>query len=125
MARGAAMIHIREIDHVVLVCADLERMVGFYRDVLGCPVESAVPSLVQLRAGRSLVDLVPGGTAGGRNMDHLCLRVEPFDGAAIAAHLRRHGVDPGEVVPRSGADGAGPSMYIHDPEGNMLELKGP
>jgi len=51
--------------------------------------------------------------------------VEPFDAAAITMHLEAHGVVPGEVVKRSGADGEGPSMYIHDPEGNMVELKGP
>ena len=58
-------------------------------------------------------------------MDHLCLRVQPFDGAAIAEHLRAHGVAPGDVVSRYGAEGEGPSMYISDPEGNVVELKGP
>ena len=91
---------------------------------------------MQLRAGRSLVDLVDVagklGRAGGappgrdgRNMDHLCLRVDPFDADAIAAHLRAHGVTPGEVDSRYGAEGEGPSMYISDPEGNAVELKGP
>jgi len=120
------MIHIREIDHVVLRCEDIDRMVAFYRDVLCCPQESFQLGLIQLRAGRSLVDLVPAPRpVGGRNMDHLCLRVEPFDAAAITTHMEAHGVVPGEVVQRSGADGEGPSMYIHDPEGNMVELKGP
>ena len=86
---------------------------------------SALAPFIQLRAGRSLVDLVPGGQAGGCNMDHFCLRVEPFDAASIRAHLVGHGVAPGEVVERSGADGVGPSMYIQDPEGNRVELKGP
>jgi len=72
------------------------------------------------------VDLVPASEpVGGHNMDHLCLRVDPFDAAAIAMHLDAHGVVPGDVVQRSGADGEGPSMYIQDPEGNMVELKGP
>ena len=65
------------------------------------------------------------GVVAGHNMDHLCLRVDPFDAEAIIIHLEAHGVVPGEVVERSGADGLGPSMYIHDPEGNMVELKGP
>ena len=120
------MIHVREIDHVVLRCADLDRMLAFYRDVLCCPLESSQPGLLQLRAGRSLVDLVPTtGRVAGHNMDHFCLRVDPFDAVAIATHLKAQGVIPGEVVHRSGADGPGPSMYIHDPEGNMVELKGP
>lgn len=72
------------------------------------------------------MDLVSASEpVGRRNMDHLCLRVEPFDAAAITIHLEAYGVAPGEVVQRSGADGEGPSMYIHDPEGNMVELEGP
>ena len=88
------------------------------------------------RAGRSLVDLVDvegkigkqGGAppgAQGRNMDHFCLRVDPFDGAAIQAHLKAHGVEPGAVEQRYGAEGDGPSIYFTDPEGNTIELKGP
>ena len=131
-------IHLREIDHVVLRVVDLERMERFYCDVLGCTLEKRQEDLglVQLRAGRSLVDLVPvdgrlgrqgGAPPGreGRNVDHVCFRVEPFDAAAIGEHLARHGVAAGEVVQRHGAEGEGPSIYISDPEGNTLELKGP
>ena len=126
------------IDHVVLRVQDEARMVGFYCDVLGCTVERRQEALglIQLRAGRALIDLVPvtgplgrqgGAPPGreGRNMDHLCLRLEPFDAAGIATHLRAHGVDHGEVQRRYGAEGDGPSIYIQDPEGNTVELKGP
>jgi catechol 2,3-dioxygenase-like lactoylglutathione lyase family enzyme len=58
-------------------------------------------------------------------MDHFCLRVKPFDAAAIMAHLRDHGVDPGKVEQRYGAEGMGPSIYLRDPDGNVVELKGP
>lgn len=132
------MIHIREIDHLVLRVADLAQMRRFYCDVLGCTVERDRQDLglVQLRAGRSLVDLVPvdgplgkpGGAAPGRegrNLDHFCFRVEPFDEAAIRRHLRAHGVEAGPVELRYGAEGEGPSLYITDPEGNIVELKGP
>jgi len=132
------VIRIREIDHVVLRVADLGRALAFYRDVLGCPVEKRQDEigLVQLRAGRSLIDLVPldgvlgraGGAAPGaegRNVDHFCVRVEPFDEAAIRAELRAHGVDAGAVATRYGAEGDGPSLYIRDPDGNVVELKGP
>jgi len=61
----------------------------------------------------------------GRNMDHLCLRIEPFDSGAIAAHLLAHGVVPGETKMRYGAEGEGLSLYITDPDGNIVELKGP
>ena len=132
------MIHLLGLDHVVLRVRDMPRVTRFYCDVLGCRVEKVQQELglVQLRAGQSLVDLVSvdgelgmkGGAAPGaegRNMDHFCLRVEPFDPLAILAHLIRHGVVPGETKSRYGADGYGPSIYISDPEGNVIELKGP
>ena len=132
------MIAIREIDHLVLRVVDLEAMIAFYTGALGCTLEVRRDDigLYQLRAGRSMVDLVPvdgklgkaGGAAPGRegrNLDHLCLRVEPFDEKAIRAHLESFGVAVGEVASRIGAEGAGPSIYISDPEGNVVELKGP
>lgn len=131
-------IRIRDIDHVVLRVSDLDRMLEFYNGVLGCSIERSNDDigLVQLRAGRSLVDLVPvdgelgraGGAAPGReghNMDHVCFRLESFDEASLAEHLSAHGVEPGRVVTRYGAEGKGPSMYVEDPEGNTVELKGP
>lgn len=132
------MIHLREIDHLVLRVADLDAMLRFYCDVLGCHVERRQDGigLVQLRAGRSLLDLVPvsgplgraGGVppgAQGRNLDHFCFRVEPFDEAAIRAQLQAHGVEAGALASRYGAEGEGPSIYVTDPEGNVVELKGP
>jgi catechol 2,3-dioxygenase-like lactoylglutathione lyase family enzyme len=132
------MIRIREIDHLVLRVADLERMLRFYCDVLGCTVERRREDLglVQLRAGRSLLDLVPvtgplgraGGAAPGRegrNLDHFCFRVDQFDEAAIREQLQAHGVTAGPVATRYGAEGEGPSIYVTDPEGNVVELKGP
>lgn len=131
------MIRVVDIDHVVLRVRDLERMIAFYRDVLGCPVEWRRDDLglVHLRAGRALIDLVPvdgplgrkgGAPPGleGRNVDHVCLRVAPFDPAAIAAELAAHGVRVGEVRPRFGAQGEGVSIYLWDPEDNLVELKG-
>ena len=132
------MIHIREIDHLVLRVADLDTMLHFYCGVLGCAVERRQDQLglVQLRAGRSLIDLVPvdgelgraGGAAPGiegRNMDHFCVRVDPFDEAKIRRHLQIHGIEVGPVATRYGAEGSGPSIYITDPENNVVELKGP
>ena len=131
-------IKIRDIDHVVLRVRDPVRMQAFYCDVLGCTVAKVQEriGLVQLQAGRSMIDLIDVngivGQAGGappgregRNMDHVCLRVEPFDGEAILGFLKEEGVDAGEVVSRFGAEGDGPSIYISDPEGNTVELKGP
>jgi glyoxylase I family protein len=132
------MIRIREIDHIVLRVVNVEPMIAFYCDVLGCKIERRNDELglVQLRAGRSLVDLVPvdgklgkqGGAAPGkegRNVDHVCFRVEPFDLAAIRRQLDGCGVAYGDVESRFGAEGEGPSIYLADPEGNTIELKGP
>jgi len=126
------------LDHVVLRVSDVPRMVRFYESVLGCRVERVRKELglTQLRAGNSLIDLLDARTArgreagdapgpAGRNMDHLCLRIEPFDEGALVAHLIRHGIVPGAMRTRFGADGYGPSVYITDPEGNVVELKGP
>ena len=129
---------VQGIDHVVLRVVDVEGVIRFYQDVLGCAVERRKDDLglIQLRAGRSLIDLVDvngelgqkGGAAPGaeaRNMDHFCLRIDPFDEAQIRANLRAHGVEAGELATRYGAEGDGPSFYIQDPEGNTVELKGP
>ena len=131
------LFRIRDIDHIVLRVSDLERMITFYCDVLGCEVEWRRPELglVHLRAGNAMIDLVPvdgelgkkGGAAPGeegRNLDHVCLRVHPFNVDEILAHLRSHQVRTGEVRPRFGAQGESPSLYAYDPEGNMVELKG-
>lgn len=132
------MISIREIDHVVLRVRDIDAMRRFYCDVLGAQHVAWRPEfgMSHLKAGSSMIDLVavdgPLGKAGGaapgkegRNLDHLCLRVEPFDQEAIVAHLRRHRVAVGEIRRRYGAEGNGISIYVTDPEGNMVELKGP
>jgi glyoxylase I family protein len=129
---------LQQIDHVVLRVRNVAGMVAFYCDVLGCTVERRQEAigLIQLRAGASLIDLVDvDGTLGrkggaapgheGHNMDHLCLRVEPFDADAIVAHLSAHGVRVAEFGSRYGAEGEGPSQYLYDPEGNLVELKGP
>jgi len=131
-------IPVRGLDHIVLRVVDLDAMIRFYGEVLGCPVERRQDEigLVQLRAGSAMIDLVPvdgklgrmGGAAPGkegRNLDHLCLRVEPFDEATIRRHLALHGVEAGPVESRYGAEGEGPSLYLLDPERNTVELKGP
>lgn len=126
------------IDHIVLRVKDMERAIAFYRDVLGCAIEKRRDDLglVHLRAGASLIDLVtPDGPLGkqggalagveGRNVDHICLRIEPFDEAGIRALMAAHGVAVnGEVQNNFGAEGNGPSIYIADPDGNTVELKG-
>lgn len=134
---NANPINIKRIDHVVLRVSDLDRMIDFYHNVLGCRLERGpgVGRLAQLRAGDSLIDLVDadgrlGRQGGGApdhevpNVDHVCLLVQPWDTETVLEHLRRFEVRHGEVGSRYGATGQGPSVYIKDPEGNNIELKG-
>ncbi len=131
-------IRITRLDHLVLRVRDLEKMIAFYCDVLGAEILWRRPNLglVHLRVGSDLLDLVPidgplgkkGGAAPGaegRNLDHFCFRVEPFDQDAIVRHLEAHKVEIGEIRPRFGSEGTGVSIYLADPEFNTVELKGP
>ena len=117
------------LDHVVLRVADIDRAIAFYEAVLGLHVERRLETigLVQLRAGSAMIDLVPKGEDEdmGNNMDHFAVRIAEMDVAALTAHLQRHGIDAGEVRRRYGAEGYGSSIYITDPDGNTVELKGP
>jgi glyoxylase I family protein len=122
------------IDHVVLRATDPAALERFYLDVLGLSFETRQGKLAQLRAGNALIDIVPADDAvlagsrssnGGANLDHLCLRVEPFDAAAIAKHFAGQGINCGTETLRYGAEGKGLSIYLQDPEGNGIELKGP
>lgn len=136
---------LRKLDHVVLRVRDLEKSLAFYRGVLGCSLDKVQErvGLWQVRAGDSLIDLVPldgplgkmGGVGPGeegRNLDHFAIQVAPFDGQetdrffdAIRAHLAEHKVEITDSGTRYGAEGDGPSIYIRDPDGNIVELKGP
>ena len=132
----APLFSIGGIDHIVLRVRDVARALEFYRDMLGCTVEreQRALGLTQLRAGRSLIDLVTAdGPLGGRgasgapaapNLDHFCLTVVPFDEAALRSHLAAHGIGAGEAAERYGAEGEGRSIYVEDPDGNRVELKG-
>jgi len=133
----SSMLAIRDIDHLVLRCRDMATMEAFYCRVLGAVVERRRPDLglLHLRAGASQIDLVsidgPLGLQGGaapakegRNLDHFCLNVEPFDVDAIVAHLKANDVPVGEIRERFGASGTGLTIYLTDPEGNTVELKG-
>jgi glyoxylase I family protein len=131
-------IQVAGFDHIVLRVRDKRAMLAFYTDVLGLAVDRDRPEmgLTHVRAGAQMIDLVtldgPLGRSGGtgpgregRNLDHFALQVRPFDEAAIRAHLAAHDVAVVEEGQRYGADGDGFSLYVRDPEGNTVELKGP
>lgn len=130
------MIEIIAIDHVVLRTNQLTEMMHFYCDILGCVEERRLDDLglVQLRAGAGLIDLVDidsvlgrqGGAAPGtegHNLDHVCLRIASIDEQVLRDYLVQHGISSAEFAERYGATGFGRSIYIKDPQGNVVELK--
>ena len=130
------MIEVKAIDHIVLRTSNLGAMLNFYCDVLNCSVERELKELglVQLRAGSALIDIVPvdselgraGGKApsqDGRNLDHFCLKIGLVTKAELVAYLSNNSVAVPEFSERYGAEGFGDSIYINDPEGNVVELK--
>lgn len=127
-----------QLDHIVLRCSALSPMLAFYQQLLGCSLERSLPELglYQLRAGKQLIDLISvegtlgqeGGAAPGtegHNLAHFCLRIEPYDVAALTEYFTSHNIAISPSEQRYGADGFGPSIYIRDPMGNTIELKGP
>jgi catechol 2,3-dioxygenase-like lactoylglutathione lyase family enzyme len=105
---------------------------------LGCTIDKRQESigLIQVRAGASLIDLIAldgalgrkggaGPASEGRNVDHFAIQIEPFDKLLIDKHLGASGVAIVEHGQRYGAQGEGPSVYVLDPDGNTVELKGP
>jgi glyoxylase I family protein len=125
------------IDHILLLVTGMKPAVQFYTDVLGCTVEGALPQygMLQLRAGAALIDLVDISAPeaswakppvpGGRNFDHLCLALGAHDEAKLRRHLARHQVDIIEEGVHGGSRGESLSLYLRDPSGNVIELKGP
>ncbi len=118
---------ITEIDHIVFVSPDVERLLAWYVDALGLLPER----VEQWRAGEcgfpsvrvndhTIIDLFPGDRTGV-NQDHVCLVVEDVDIDDLAAS----GTFPGADGPRDvwGARGVGRSLYVQDPDGNLVELR--
>lgn len=130
-------INITAIDHLVLRTAHADALTHFYCSVLGCTVErdmSEALGLIQLRAGTALIDIVAvdselGLVGGGpptkkdNNLDHLCLRIEPFSEQAVIRYLNLHQIEHGVFTERYGAGGFARSIYIKDPDGNTVELR--
>ncbi|MBL4584074.1 MAG: VOC family protein [Pseudomonadales bacterium] len=125
------MFSVLGLDHLVLRTSNSAELIHFYCNVLGCAVAREQPAmgLTQLRAGDSLIDILAvndalRGELATVNMDHFCLRIEPFDEEMIRAHLSLHNIEGSKVRNVYGAQGKGPAIYITDPDGNAVELKG-
>ena len=131
MAAGERPIRVEELDHVVLRCRDQAGALDFYTRVLGLVEERRIDAigLIQLRAGRSMLDLVPAperSVDGAANVDHICLGIAAADMTDVVRWLEAAGVETiGDPAMRYGARGMGMSIYVRDPEGNVVELKGP
>ena len=113
------------LDHIVLRVSDQEASQRFYVDILGCTLDhvNARISLVQLRFGEQLIDLLPGRPSA-EGLDHFCLSIRCADLGTVREALAARGVKlEGEVVERRGAYGTGPSLYLRDPDGYLIELK--
>ena len=127
MAASEPAVRVTGMDHVVLMVADVERSVAWYRDVLGLPVERLdewrrqevlFPSL-RLDA-TTLIDLFPA-EPDGRNVDHIALTVEDVDLAELAASGTFDVVaGPADLF---GARGQGTGLYVRDPDGHVVELR--
>jgi len=131
------MFKVAGIDHIVLRTENKQALLNFYEGVLGCEIERDTPAnigLTQLRAGNALIDIVavdsklgaiggPAPAAKGNNLDHFCLQLEPVAEEDIRSHLVSHGIAVGAFASRYGAEGQGRSVYIEDPDGNVVELR--
>jgi len=131
------MIQVLGLDHIVIRTSKLEQMLEFYSDFLACPIERKLEDsvgLIQLRAGTALIDLVPldselgklGGGAprqDGRNIDHFCLQIADLEEDILLQALESRNISHSGFAERYGAQGHGRSIYVNDPEGNVVELK--
>ena len=122
------MVSVSGFDHLVLVVEDVERSIAWYVDQLGLAPER----VEEWRAGQvlfpsvrisptALIDLVPGTRGRERgNVDHFCLVVDD-DVHDVAASGRFDVVDGPDR--RWGARGDATSVYVKDPDGNVVELR--
>ncbi|MFQ6371033.1 VOC family protein [Shewanella sp. YIC-542] len=120
------MLRVIELDHLVLLCSDIEVMLDFYGRVLNARLERQLdhPPLWQLRVGNVLIDLqLRDQHDMGFNVEHFCLNIADSDETFILQHLHRQGVMFEPFTEKYGARGVSRSLYLYDPEDNKIELK--
>ena len=123
---------LESIEHVLLLVQDMDTALKFYENVLGAEIERRLPhyAMAELRAGVSHIDLVDTAASegrwalppvvGGRNIDHIALRIGDCDEHALRRHLAAHAVS----IVEEREEGDDLSIYIRDPAGNVIELMG-
>jgi catechol 2,3-dioxygenase-like lactoylglutathione lyase family enzyme len=121
--------NIERLDHLVLTVADIERSCAFYTRVLGMAVVKFGNGRTALRFGQQKINLHPADAVPGLVADKptpgsadLCfITAAPL--AEVTAHLEQCGIPiiagPG---PRAGAIGEIQSVYIRDPDQNLVEI---
>jgi catechol 2,3-dioxygenase-like lactoylglutathione lyase family enzyme len=114
-------------DHVVMICSDVDASLDYYAGVLGLETidvdewRSGGASFPSVRLDdATIIDLLPG-LPDGRNVNHICLVIEPTDLHELAKRPELNVVEG--PVERGGARGTGWSIYVTDPDGNVIELK--
>ena len=140
------VVTVTEMDHIVLRVRDVDASLAFYHQLLGLPTER----LAEFKAGKvpfpsirinadTIIDVfefkdMPAPDQIHRNQDHFCIVIEPTDLSRVSEQLQALGVKPAPVSPfaaeelggpvkRWGAHGNGTSLYVYDPDGNIVELR--